>query len=217
MLKKRLDISETKRKDLQEKLLSIQDEWDSKMSTHNSTVTVKQQQKIKHLEALVEEQVNEIKNLEEVLKRNKVEKLHLNSKLLESNKKNEEGGADNENFILRREMDGLLKEKIMLSAENSALKKRLNSIEEQQLGSYNEGRSSSITTGTSRSRILGKDFHQEPDSATINPMNKDEIELRNKVMSYFNKRYPKVQTTQLNRSKFIITSNLFCWIKEALF
>lgn len=206
-MKRRIEESEEKRRELQERILGIQNEWDAKLADHTSVLARKHQLKIKQLEAVVEQQTGEIESLRQMLAKNKSEKNQLSSKLSETNRKNEEGGSENENFILRREMDNLLKEKISLSAENSQLKKRLSNLEEIQYGSYNEGRSSSINNSSNnKSRSANKDLLAE--SSPLKPMNSEDLELRNKVYNYFSKRYPKVQVTQINRCTFRLTQQI---------
>jgi chromosome segregation ATPase len=203
ILKRRLEESEENRRSLQDRMIGIQEEWDSKLSEHSSSLAHKHQYKIETLENQVQEQIAEIESLKKQLSKNTSEKNQLTSKLTETNRKNEEGGSENENFILRRQMDNLLKEKISLSAENSQLRKRLNNLEEIQFGSYNEGRSSSINTSSNnKSRSVNKDMLTQ--NSPLKPMNADDIELRNKVNAYFAKRYPKVNVTQMNRSRIYV-------------
>lgn len=197
-LKRRLQESEEERKILQDKLLTSQKDWEAKISSHNSALLIKQQQRLKHLETFGEEQGSIIKNLETQLRNSLMEREKLASKLADKDHRLEEGGSDNENFILRREMDNLLKEKIYLSSENSDLKRKLNVFDDHHISGFNEDRSHSLNkSNTNRDKSGIKDR----DSFMTKPITEEDLELRNKVLAYFGKRYPRLSVAQINRSK----------------
>ena len=197
-LKKRLEASEEERRQLHDRLLHSQEAWESKVSTHNTALLAKHQQRIKHLEEFIEEQSITIKTLEQQLRNSLLEREKLAVLLSDHDQKFDEGGSENENFILRREMDNLLKEKIYLSNENSDLKKKLNNFEDNQFSSQNDERSHSLTAKTISQK--DKSGTKEKDSLPSKPITEEDLELRNLFLSYFAKRYPKVVVTQLNRS-----------------
>lgn len=77
----RLNESEEERRILQEKLLNSQKDWETKVSSHNSALVIKQQQRVKHLESLTEDQANTIRNLELQLRQSLIEREKLTNQI----------------------------------------------------------------------------------------------------------------------------------------
>lgn len=184
-------------------MLALQDEWDAKVSSHSASLVNKQQQRIKTLESTVEEQAITIKNLEQQLRRSLGERDKLTTRLADTDHRKDEGATDNENFILRREMDHLLKEKIHLSSENSDLKRKLNLLDENVISGFMEDRSQSLNKSNPNKEKSGI---KDKESFLSKNITEEELELRTKVISYFSKRYPKVTVTQINRSRRLLSS-----------
>jgi type II secretory pathway predicted ATPase ExeA len=121
-LRRKLDDSELKRKTIQDKMLTMQEEWEQRMSELSHSMMQKQSSKIKGLEVRVQE-LQEMLVEAELAKEGLVEeKEELSEKLLEAVNKFEEMDDENENGILRKQLDSLLKEKTSLSSENNLLK-----------------------------------------------------------------------------------------------
>lgn len=183
--------------------MSSQTEWESKISSQNAALMAKHQQRVKHLETFVDEQSIKIKALEQQLRNSVFEREKLNNQLAEKHEKQDEGGPDNENFILRREMDNLLKEKIFLSSENSDLRRRLNVLNDNQYVYIPDDKSSSNLNKSQPNKE--KSGIKEKESSNSKNVPEVDLELRSQVLSFFAKRYPKVTVTQINRSTHGVT------------
>lgn len=95
-------------------------------------------------------------------------------------------------------MDNLLKEKIHLSSENSDLKRKLHILDDHHVSAFTDDRSHSLSKSGPHQEKSGQ---RERDSIASKPLTEEDLQLRNKVMAYFLKRFQKAAVAQLNRSR----------------
>jgi hypothetical protein len=208
-LRRKLDDSELKRKTIQDKMLTMQEEWEQRMSELSHSMMQKQSSKIKGLEVRVQE-LQEMLVEAELAKEGLVEeKEELSEKLLEAVNKFEEMDDENENGILRKQLDSLLKEKTSLSSENNLLKDLIlkqekKDDEERELRSEKKPTKSNRkpTEQESSNQLLPikseytSSKHHEP----AKQLNEEENnELKQKALAYFAKKAPEVQVVCLGK------------------
>ncbi len=218
-LRQRLEESEGKRRALQERAITVQKEWEEKLEAHNANIVQKQAARIKALEGLVEEQAESILIFSDELNKIKSDNSHLKSKLDAADRKIDEIDNSDEHGILRKQLDILLKEKTTLSIENSELKKMLGYNEQSSIplpvSASPKKPNLTIDTHIPKSpRRAGDPMtptagHNKSIDSLALPLSEEEIELRNKVLHYFQKKYPETRVNQINRSKIKVNFRYF--------
>ena len=98
----------------------------------------------------------------------------------------------------------MLKEKTALSLENQDYRKKLGIADEK----YHSAKKPDLTIDTSKTPKRQTNDPMTPtagdkkgiDSLAL-PLTQDDIELRSKVVSYFERKYPNTKVNQVNRSR----------------
>ena len=110
-------------------------------------------------------------------------------------------------MILRKQLDSLLKEKTSLCIENSELKIKLAKYESPDQYPAHSGKKLPQPDSSHKTPKRPAPDHAStaaPVSKSIDslavPLSEEDSELRNKVLSYFGKKYPDLPLVQLNRS-----------------
>lgn len=207
-LRQRLEESESKRRVIQERSLAVQKEWEEKLAAHNSGAVQKQAARIKGLESVVEEQADSVLLFSGELARIKSENFSLKQKLDDAGRKIDELDNNDEHTILRQQLESLLKEKTALSLENQDYRKKLGIADEK----YHSAKKPDLTIDTSKTPKRQTNDPMTPtagdkkgiDSLAL-PLTQDDIELRSKVVSYFERKYPNTKVNQVNRSRIQVT------------
>lgn len=202
-LRQRLAESEGKRRALQDRAITVHREWEDKLNAHNAGVVQKQTARLKALESLVEEQAESVLLFSDELSRFKAENAQLRSKLEEADRKIDAIDNSDEHSLLRKQLDSLLKERTSLSIENSDLKKMLGLNEHSSQvtsGSSHKKPNLTIESSMPKSPTRQIDSYASKSNHTLTaPLTEEEIELRGKVISYFERKYSEVKVAQINR------------------
>ena len=204
ILRQRLEESESKRRAIQERSLAVQKEWEEKLAAHSSGTVQKQAARIKALESVVEEQADSVLLFSDELQKIKAENLSLKQKLDEAGRQIDELDNNDEHTILRQQLESLLKEKNALSFENQEFRRKLGITD----GGYHSAKKPDLTIDTSKTPKRQSNDPMTPtagdkkgiDSLAL-PLTEEDIELRNKVVNYFERKYPGTKVNQVNRSK----------------
>lgn len=224
-LKKRLKDSEESRESLIEKMEIMEKEWEKRLENYSEVLIQKQSARLKSLETLVEEQSEIITEQTTQIEDLKEEQNLLHRKLNEADERNEDNNENtNEHDILRKQIDLLLKEKTNLSIENAELKSKLTRYELNIVGSNTSPTKQGVPLVATPKRKIGGgetplksprrnlDHPVSPMSKSIDslalPQTEDELELRSKILAFFEKKYPGTRVNQVNKSKLFLTEAL---------
>lgn len=168
----------------------------------------KQNSKIKKLEDELAEKTARLERAEEIYKRSEQESAALRGKLSSAVAKLDEIDNGDEHVILRKQLDSLLKEKTNLCIENSELKIKLAKYESVDQYPTNSSKKHPTTDSSQKTPKRAAPEYQSntsPLSKSIDtlavPLSEEDSELRNKVISYFSKKYPDLQVVQVTKSR----------------
>ena len=205
-LKIKLEESENKRKALYEKSLIIEKEYEEKLTQQSAVLSQKHSVKVRSLESVVVEQSSRIEDLQNDLKSKESEYNRLKAQLKQVNSQLDDIDNGDEHAILRKQLDILLKEKTSLCLENSELKVKLAKYEPPADYSMPSKRNQRVSGAPSKSPKLKSETVGQlvPLTKSIEyqsqPANQEDAEFRNKVMNYFNKKYPDIPVTYVSKS-----------------
>jgi regulator of replication initiation timing len=190
-------------------VLLIDKEWEGKLAHHTSSLVQKQTAKIKKLEEDLAERAAKLERLEDSHRKSEQENASLRAKLSSAVSKLDDLDNGDEHVILRKQLDSLLKEKTSLCIENSELKIKLAKYEsvDQYPTASSKKQPPTDSAHKTPKRVAAEAQAQaqaSPVAKSIDtmatPLSEEDSELRNKVISYFGKKYPDMQLVQVNRS-----------------
>jgi regulator of replication initiation timing len=167
----------------------------------------KQTSKIKKLEDDLADKTAKLERLEEAHRKSEQENAGLRAKLSSAVSKLDDLDNGDEHVILRKQLDSLLKEKTSLCIENSELKIKLAKYESPDQYPAHSGKKQPQTDGAQRtpkrvaaeSQSTAAPLSKSIDTLAV-PLSEEDSELRNKVVSYFAKKYPDLPLVQVTRS-----------------
>lgn len=220
--------SEAQRKMLQERLRVVYGDWEERLKTIAEEKAHIHNDKIKVLEGLNTDLVKRVDTLESTVNALRSENENLKKEQRKYSDEDDEDESPAESAALRRQIDNLLKEKTALSQENHELRQKLTSTsmhtipEPQQDSSGKKNRPQQSDRNKDKTVEKSREFPREQSDRLIAgesiqssraadnlALDQEDIELRNRVLTYFQRRHPEAEVVQVNKSRLYCNKDTF--------